>query len=198
MTLNIYAEKMKEYTDILFKAAMESDFNRLGEVADILIKNKNDGKRVYIAGNGGSAATASHMANDLVKGCRVGNNTGFRAIALTDPMPILTCLANDFSYDEVFSIQLETHAEAGDLLIVFSGSGNSPNILKAVAAARKKDMKIIGFTGRTGGKLEKICDISVIAPSDCMEQIEDLHMFYEHGLITVIREQLAGSSNRSR
>ncbi|MDR1447223.1 MAG: SIS domain-containing protein [Treponema sp.] len=186
-----YGKKLKEYTDMLFRDALQSDFNKLGEIAAMLLDAKAGKKRIYIAGNGGSAATASHMANDLIKGCRVGKSTGLRALALTDPLPVITCLANDFSYDDIFSIQLETQADEGDLFVVYSGSGNSLNIVKAVETAKRIGLKTIAFTGGNGGKLKSLCDTVIIAPSPVMEQIEDIHMFYEHALVTLIREELS-------
>jgi D-sedoheptulose 7-phosphate isomerase len=186
-----FADKIGKYTDVLLKQAIKSDFDKLGEVASLLINAKTAKKRIYIAGNGGSAATASHMANDLVKGCRAGNNTGLRAFALTDSLPIITCLGNDFSYKDIFSIQIETYADEGDIFIVYSGSGNSENIVNAVSSAKNLKLTTIAFTGGNGGKLKFLADIAVIAPSEIMEQIEDMHMFYEHALVTIIRENLS-------
>ena len=189
------ATQLHDYTAKLVIDAMHSDFKGLARLAEKLLHAKAQGRRVFLAGNGGSAATASHMANDLLKGCRVGNLPGLRAIALTDPNAVITCLANDFSYEEIFSIQLETQAEPGDLMIVFSGSGNSANILRVVETAKRMGLDTVGFTGMGGGKLRNLCDLVIIAPSDCMEQIEDMHMFYEHALISVVR---AGLTERSR
>ena len=192
---NRLAAKLRNYTDKLTADAMRSDFEGLALLAEKLLRAKAQGQRVFLAGNGGSAATASHMANDLVKGCRVGDQTGLRAIALTDPNAVITCLANDFSYEEIFSIQLETQADPGDLLIVFSGSGNSANILRAVETAKRMGLETVAFSGMGGGKLHGLCDLIIIAPSDCMEQIEDMHMFYEHALISVVRAGLAERSH---
>ena len=146
--------------------------------------------RLY-SGNRGSAATASHMANDLIKGCRAHGRPGVRAVCLCDSTPVLTCLANDFSYDDALAIALGTLAEKRDMLIVFSGSGNSENIVRCVNKAKEKEMETVAFTGRGGGRLKDLCDISVTAPSSVMEIIEDIHMTQEHAMATVIREQLA-------
>jgi hypothetical protein len=130
------------------------------------------------------------MINDLMKGCRINERTGFRANCLNDPNAVVTCLANDFSYDDVFAIELKTLARRGDVLIVFSGSGNSENILRACQMARAIGMTVIGFGGRDGGKMKALCDICLVAPTHCMEQLEDLHMFYVHALVSFLREGL--------
>ena len=183
-------EKLKSYVNELQEAVGKSDFTTLNKIAELILETKKNGARIYSVGNGGSAATASHIANDLVKGCRVGNQAGFEAFSLSDTVPVVTCLANDYSYEEVYSIQLETYGKAGDLLIAFSGSGNSPNIIKAVEAAKEIGMVTIGFLGRNGGKLKSLCDISIIAPTNSMEQIEDIHLSYEHAIVNALGQTL--------
>ena len=171
-------------------ALLKTDFALLREIGGEILKSKSLDRTIFTAGNGGSAATASHMINDLMKGCRVGSREGFRAVCLNDPNAVITCLANDFSYEEAYEIELRTIAKKGDLLIVFSGSGNSANILRACRTAREKGMKIIGFGGRDGGKMKGMCDLCLVAPTYSMEQIEDLHMFYVHSLVCTLREGL--------
>ena len=145
---------------------------------------------VWLFGNGGSAATASHVTNDLVKGCRVRDEVGFKAICLNDSSTLLTCLANDFSYADVYSILLKTYAKAGDVALAFSGSGNSPNVVNGLTAAKEIGMKTIGLGGRDGGKMKALCDIILIAPTYSMEMLEDLHLFYFHNLVCALRKQL--------
>ena len=180
-----------DYAVDVAQRVVTSDFDVLAAIVQRLIQAKTDGKTVYTAGNGGSAATASHMCNDLVKGCRVNDRTGFRAVCLADSNAIVTCLANDFSYEDIFSIQLKTYAEKGDVLVVFSGSGNSPNIISVLRTAREAGVDTIGFSGRDGGKMKELCDLLLIAPTDSMEQIEDMHMLYEHAMICSIKELLS-------
>ena len=183
-------ELLRSYAKDCTERTMRTDFLALGEIVDILIKAKRNGQVIYTAGNGGSLATASHMCNDLAKGCRVHNRVGFNAICLGDSAAVTTCLANDFCYDDFYKIQVETKIKAGDVLIVFSGSGNSENIVRAVEAANARGAVTVGFLGRNGGKLAPICKISVIAPSDNMEQIEDIHMLYVHSLSCVLQKKL--------
>jgi len=179
-----------EYAREVCGALERTDFELLRRIGDEIIKTKATGAMIYTAGNGGSAATASHMINDLMKGCRINERTGFRANCLNDPNAVITCLANDFSYEDIYAIELKTLARRGDLLIVFSGSGNSENILRACDMAKKKGMTVIGFGGRDGGRMKALCDLCMIAPTYNMEQLEDLHMFYVHALVSYIRDRL--------
>jgi len=192
MSLDMDAKtKLRDYVADVAQRVANSDFDALAAIVQRLLQAKSDGKTVYTVGNGGSAATASHTCNDLLKGCRVDDNAGFKAICLSDSNAIVTCLANDFSYEDVFSIQLKTFAEKGDVLIAFSGSGNSPNIISALRAAREIGVDAIGFSGRDGGRMKDLCDLLVIAPSDSMEQIEDMHMIYEHAMACSIKDILS-------
>jgi D-sedoheptulose 7-phosphate isomerase len=184
-------QQLYDYAADVAQRIVKSDFDMLASIVQRLVQVKKEGKTIYTAGNGGSAATASHLCNDLVKGCRVNDRTGFRAVCLADSNAIVTCLANDFSYEDIFAIQLETYAVKGDVLVVYSGSGNSPNILSALKTAREMGIDTIGFSGRDGGKMKGLCDWLLIAPTDSMEQLEDMHLLYEHAMICSIRELLA-------
>jgi len=179
-----------DYAVDVAQRVVNSDFDTLAAIVQRLVQVKTNGRTVFTAGNGGSASTASHLCNDLVKGCRVNDREGFRAVCLADSNAIITCLANDFSYDDIFSIQLKTFAVKGDVLVVFSGSGNSPNIISALKTAREMGVDTIGFSGRDGGKMKDLCDILLIAPTESMEQIEDMHLLFEHAMICSIKEQL--------
>lgn len=170
---------------------MRTDFAKLAEVGSLLLKAKAEGRSVFLIGNGGSAATASHVTNDLVKGCRCGDAPGFRAFCLSDSNALVTCLANDFSYEEIYSILLRTYAKAGDLVLAFSGSGNSPNIVHALKTAREMGLATVGFGGRDGGKMKALCDLILIAPTDSMEMLEDMHLVYFHDLVCAMRPGLA-------
>ena len=183
------AEKLRDYVIDCAEGVQQTDFTVLAEIAEVLC-NAYGNSRIFTAGNGGSSATASHMVNDLVKGCRVGERRGFDALCLSDSSTVVTCLANDFAYDDVYRIMLETYARPGDVLIVFSGSGNSPNIVNACAYAKGAGIFVIGFGGRDGGEMKPLCDICLLAPTDSMEALEDMHLMYEHALVTVLRGRL--------
>jgi len=184
------AKQLYDYTVEVAQRVVTSDFDRLAAITRRLLQVKTDGKTIYTAGNGGSAATASHFCNDLVKGCRVDEREGFRAVCLSDSNAIVTCLANDYRYDDIFSIQLKTFAVEGDVLVAFSGSGHSPNIISVLQTAREMGVCTIGFSGRDGGRMKDLCDLLLIAPTDSMEQIEDMHLLYEHAMVCSIREQI--------
>ena len=181
---------LRQYAGRVATAVMKTDFDTLARIAQLIFDTKKTGARIYTAGNGGSHATASHMSNDLTKGCRVNDREGFRCVCLGDLSAILTCLANDFSYAEAYDIMLRTHIEPGDLLIVFSGSGNSPNIVAAAATAKRMGTTVIGFGGRDGGQMKQHCDVLLLAPTDCMEELEDIHLIYEHALVTLLTRML--------
>lgn len=181
---------LRDYAAECCAQTMKTDFAALAAMADVMLAAKHGGRRILTVGNGGSAATASHICNDLQKGARVYERTGFSATCLADSLPVLTCLANDFSYNDIFRIQIETQAEAGDVLLAFSGSGNSENVVRAAQAARDRGVTVLGFLGRDGGKLKPLCDLFVVAPTDCMEQIEDMHMLYCHSLVSLLKRKL--------
>ncbi len=184
------AATLQSYTCEMAEQVQRSNFALLSEIAAALIAAKERGATIFTAGNGGSAATASHICNDLAKGCRVENREGFKAECLVDSTPVLTCLANDFSYEDVFAIQLRTKAHRGDVLLVFSGSGNSPNIVRLLQTAREMGVFTIGFGGRNGGKMKPLCDLLLIAPTQSMEQLEDMHMLYAHALAYTLHQTL--------
>ena len=186
-----FSRFLHDYTADCTTRLMKTDFDTMGAIAAMLVNAKNRDAQIFTAGNGGSAMTASHLCNDLTKGCRVHNRCGFKCQCLSDSTAVLTCLANDFSYEDVYRIELETKARRGDVLIVFSGSGNSENVVRAVDIAKKMGLITVAFLGRDGGKLNNQCDYQIIAPTDSMEQLEDMHMLYVHALIVAVRTQLA-------
>ncbi len=159
----------------------------IAQVVELISEAGRRGQLIFICGNGGSASTASHMACDLAKGARVPGSPSLRAIALTDSLPQLTAWANDTSYENCFGGQLEGLGGAGDLLIAISGSGNSPNVLRAVEVARDLGMTTIGLAGFKGGKLKGLVDYCLVVPAPSIEQVEDVHLILEHTICTTIR-----------
>jgi D-sedoheptulose 7-phosphate isomerase len=150
----------------------------------------NSGNGIFLFGNGGSAALASHMACDLGKGTSDITYERVRVLALTDNVPLLTAWANDTTYEHVFAEQLKSFIQTGDIAFAISGSGNSPNVLHALRAAKAKGAVTIGLTGFKGGTMKELCDICVVVPSDNMQIIEDLHVVVAHGLFTALRARL--------
>lgn len=162
----------------------------VGAVAEALLTAWRARRQVFIIGNGGSAATASHMMNDLNKYCSVPGRPRFRAIALTDNMPLLTAVGNDNDYSQVFVEPLMSLLQPGDTLIAISASGNSPNVVRAVEYAQAHGAQVIGFCGRPGGKLAQMADLRVIIPSSRIGQQEDGHLILNHALAFALRARL--------
>jgi D-sedoheptulose 7-phosphate isomerase len=149
------------------------------------------GQRVFVFGNGGSAATASHLACDLGKNTVVAHLPRLRALALTDNMALFSATANDLGYQNVFAEQLVNFIEPNDIVIAISASGNSPNVLEAVALARRSHAYTVGWSGYEGGKLAQLVDLPVVVRSHCIEQIEDIHLVLAHLLTVAVRQQAA-------
>lgn len=162
----------------------------LARAADILLDCHRRAATVFVLGNGGSAATASHFACDLAKGTRTEGVAPFRVMPLTDNMPLVTAWANDTSYERVFAEQLAALVRQGDVVVAISASGNSPNVLAAVETARLAGAFTIALTGQTGGTLRRLADLTIRVPADPIEQVEDAHMVMAHSLCVAIREKL--------
>jgi D-sedoheptulose 7-phosphate isomerase len=154
----------------------------------------NNNQSIYVIGNGGSAANASHFAQDLTKGIFFEKPVAktMKAISLTDNMAHITAIANDTGYQNIFSAQLNTYAQNSDVLICISGSGNSENIVEAVKAAKQKNMFVIGVTGFDGGQLKSIANFSVHVPLHEMCTVESIHSIIFHLIVLELRERLAG------
>jgi len=161
---------------------------RIEEVIGILQDARINHKQVFIMGNGGSASTASHFVCDLAKNTRKTGWPGFRAIGLTDNMAILSAYANDEGYENVFAQQLNNLLQAGDVVIAISGSGNSPNVIRAVELANSRGAITVGFTGLTGGQLKNLAQHGIHVPNFRMDQVEDIHLMLEHMICRALIE----------
>jgi D-sedoheptulose 7-phosphate isomerase len=181
---------IKDYLEQVRQTLGRLPVNDIEKIVTILNKARAAGKRIYTIGNGGSAATASHFASDLNKGAIRSDAPRFRAIALTDNMPVITAWANDENYEDIFSQQIENHVTQGDVVIAITGSGNSMNIIKALMLADTKGAVTIALTGFDGGAVKKIARVSVIVPNNCMEQVEDVHLILEHIITACCRESV--------
>jgi D-sedoheptulose 7-phosphate isomerase len=174
-------------------------FAAMARVADLLYRAYEEGRSVFLFGNGGSAALASHFACDLAKGTTTSrkNSKRLRAQSLTDNLALITAWANDTLYDQIFAEQLRNFVQAGDVAFGISGSGRSPNVLLAMQAAREAGAVTVGLTGYEGGKMRELCDVSIVIPSDNMQIIEDLHLAVTHALFTVVRDRIQRSAGTS-
>jgi D-sedoheptulose 7-phosphate isomerase len=181
------------YFSILERSASNLAWDQVDAIAGILNDAYSEDKTTFLFGNGGSAALASHFACDLSKGTWIRNNgqKRFRAIALTDNLPVLTAWANDSSYEDVFSEQLRGAVQKGDVAFAISCSGNSPNVLRGLEVAREAGAITVGLTGFEGGLMKGLCDMALVIPSDNMQIIEDLHLSVAHCLFTLVRNRIA-------
>lgn len=180
-----------EYLDRLRAAIDELPGDRLELLGDMLFRTYRNGKQVFTVGNGGSASTASHMAADLGKNTIGPHMRRFRIVSLNDNAAIVTALANDLGYDRVFSEQLMNLIQPGDLLVAISGSGNSPNVLRAMQYARDQSAEVVGILGFDGGKAAAIADLAIIAQSDDYGVVEDVHLIINHILVDYFKARLA-------
>lgn len=177
---------MKKFTDGYFskltKALAAIDRDSITQIVSALDKAEAAGRTIYIIGNGGSAATASHMANDFSAGLRLREIRNFKAISLSDNSSICTAIANDIGYENIFYAQLKPIMHADDLLIAISCSGNSANIVKAAEYAKSVGATVVGLTGFDGGKLRVISDINYHVDTEKGEYgvVEDAHMILDH------------------
>jgi D-sedoheptulose 7-phosphate isomerase len=158
------------------------------QIIATLRQARANGQRIFVFGNGGSSANASHIVNDMIKSTIQPGRPRMKLICLSDNVPTLTAYANDVGYDIVYSEPLASLAEPGDVVIALSGSGNSPNVLRAMDVAQEMGLTRVGLTGRDGGKLKDQCDICVIVPNDSMQVIEDAHLVILHAVFLALCE----------
>lgn len=191
-----YAKAYLEYLASCFEAL---DCDAIASFIELILSARDNGNTVFFIGNGGSAATASHFANDISVGTRTGDIKPFRAVSLTDNVAVMTALANDEGYERIFVDQLKVHMRDGDSLVAISASGNSPNIVAAVDYARSRGATVVGLTGFDGGKLKQMSHIKLHVPTEKGEYgpVEDIHMIFDHlvgsYLIAEVRRAAAGS-----
>jgi D-sedoheptulose 7-phosphate isomerase len=164
------------------------DPDAVSRAAAVLVDAWKQDATIFVVGNGGSAATASHLALDLQKAGRSPGGRAPRAISLADNAGLVTAWANDVSFDRVFAEQLEVLARPGDALVVISVSGSSPNLVSAVASARRLGLTSVGLLGRTGGAVRDAVDVAVLVPSDDYGWVESAHVALHHILTYAVRE----------
>lgn len=169
----------------------ENLLNLIKKAALEIIKAYKNGNKTLLAGNGGSAADAQHIAGELVSRFYF-DRPGLASIALTTDTSILTAIGNDYGYEKVFSRQLEAQGLKGDIFIGISTSGNSANILKALEICKEKGIISIGLTGQSGGKMNELCDYCIKVPSSCTPRIQESHILIGHILCAIVEEELFG------
>jgi D-sedoheptulose 7-phosphate isomerase len=169
------------YLTYLWEIVSKLDENEIARFVDALLEARERDARIFFIGNGGSAATASHFANDIAIGCREWEKP-FRAMSLTDNVPIITAVANDYGYEEIFVLQLKSLMKPGDVVVAISASGNSPNVVNALEYANERGAVTVALTGFDGGKLRQVAQRAVHVPTNKGEYgpVEDVHMILDH------------------
>jgi D-sedoheptulose 7-phosphate isomerase len=173
------------------KAALSDPYlaEGIARVVPMLLEARAQDRTIFFFGNGGSASTASHFVADIGKATIRGDGRRFRCIALVDNVETVTAWANDTEYSRVFSEQLATLGKPGDVAIGISGSGNSPNVLKAMETAKQLGIRTVGLTGMGGGKLKDLVEVPIVVPSRSMQHVEDVHLLIGHLLTAYLRDE---------
>lgn len=181
---NKYLSDIKEVLDIIA-------LDKFEEITKVIFSALEQGKQIFTMGNGGSGSTASHLICDLNKGASEGYPKRFKAICLNDNISTVLAYANDLSYSEIFVEQLKNFMAEKDIIIAFSGSGNSENVLKAVEYANIHGGITIGFSGFDGGRLAKIAQYSLVAPINDMQKSEDVHFILSHLIMQTMNRYIS-------
>ena len=173
-------------------------FNAISQIVSIFLEAVDEQRTIFIFGNGGSAASASHMMCDMNKGASdIGTNRRPKVMALTDNVSLISAWANDFGYERVFSEQLKTFLKPRDVAFAISASGDSPNVLLALETAREYGALTVGVAGCHGGQMKDLCDICSVVPSDNVQVVEDLHHAMLHSIFTAVRAGLLAGATKS-
>jgi D-sedoheptulose 7-phosphate isomerase len=183
-------EHIQDYLSILQQTIDRLPKQLIANVIAVLQQARIQDNQVFVMGNGGSASTASHFVCDLAKNTRREGLPHFRVIGLTDNMASFSAYANDEGYENVFSQQLTNLIKPGDVVIGISTSGNSKNVINAIAEAQKYNATTIGFTGFDGGRLAQMVNINIHVQSNIIEHVEDIHLIVEHIIVKMIKEQI--------
>lgn len=183
------------YFQDLKKTLDKIDLSIFQKINELIYNALENGNQIFTMGNGGSGATASHLTCDLNKGVSFNQTKKFKAICLNDNIPTLLAYANDVSYSDIFCEQLKNFMRIGDLVIGFSGSGNSENVLKAIEFANKNEGITIGLSGFDGGQLSKTVKYSLVVPIDDMQKVEDIHLILCHLIMQTMNYLITSRSN---
>jgi len=187
-----YKKEIKAYIAHEIETIQSLDIEQINAALNLLLDTFENGNTVFTFGNGGSASTASHFQNDFNKGVSEHTEKKFNLLCLNDNISTVMAIANDIGFEEVFRFQLKGHIKPGDVVLAISGSGNSKNVLNAVEYAKAQGNKVIGLTGFSGGKLKELSDVSLHAPIHSMQVTEDVHMIFDHLMMSVFYKTLGG------
>jgi len=184
----------RDYIDELRAVLDRLDHAMIDRFTEAIWRGYEQGRTLFIFGNGGSAALASHLATDMGKGTVAGERARLRVISLTDNVPLMTAWANDFGYDNIFAEQLRGLVQRGDLAFAISGSGNSKNVVLGIEAAREAGATAMVLTGFDGGRVKELCELCLVVPSNNMQHVEDAHLCAAHAIFTAVRERMMRAS----
>lgn len=187
-----YRKEIKEYLAHEIRVLESLDVEAINDALNLLQSTFENGNTVFTFGNGGSSSTASHFQNDFNKGVSEHTEKKFNLLCLNDNVSTMMAIANDIGFEEVFRFQLTGHIKPGDVVLAISGSGNSKNVINAVEYAKAQGCKVIGLTGFGGGKLKELSDVSLHAPINSMQITEDIHMIFDHLMMSIFYKSLAG------
>jgi len=183
---NDFTTMINDYLQLEIDTINKINIAEVNAVLNMIVETYENDGNIYIFGNGGSASTASHYTNDFNKGISEYTNKKFRFICLNDNISTIMAIANDIGYEEVFRFQLKGRIASKDLVIGISGSGNSANVVNAITYANECGVKTIGITGYDGGKTKQLVDLSLNVPINNMQITEDLHMIFDHLMMSVL------------
>lgn len=187
-----YRKEIAVYIDHEVETLRALDKDAINDALNLLLETMEKGNTVFVFGNGGSSATASHFQNDFNKGVSEHTEKKFNFLCLNDNVATVMAVANDIGFEEVFRFQLRGHIKPGDVVLAISGSGNSKNVINAVEYAKEQGCRVIGLTGFGGGKLRQLADVSLHAPINSMQITEDIHMIFDHLMMSIFYRDLCG------
>lgn len=187
-----YRKEIAAYIDHEVETLRALDKDAINDALNLLLETMEKGNTVFVFGNGGSSATASHFQNDFNKGVSEHTEKKFNFLCLNDNVATVMAVANDIGFEEVFRFQLRGHIKPGDVVLAISGSGNSKNVINAVEYAKEQGCRVIGLTGFSGGKLRQLADVSLHAPINSMQITEDIHMIFDHLMMSIFYRDLCG------
>lgn len=190
MSRDFLKQQLEEHRELF--ARLESLTPAVEAAVALLVEALGAGRKIMFCGNGGSAADSQHLASEFT-GRFINDRRPLAAIALTTDSSALTCIANDYSFDEVFARQLLGLGREGDCLVAISTSGNSRNVIRAATAARANGIRTIGLLGRDGGELRAMCEVAIVVPSPSTARIQEAHSFIGHTLCALVEQALGVS-----
>lgn len=189
---------VQAYFQTLSRTIPQLPYAIIQQIISVIMQAFEDDHTIFVFGNGGSAATASHIMCDLSKGTIAGSDAPrLKVMAFTDNVPLLTAWANDAGYDQVFSQQVRNFVRPGDVVLAISGSGNSPSVIQALKTARDLGATTLGMAGFQGGEMKAFCDICAVVPADNIQVVEDLHHAIAHAMLTAVRQMLCSPRQKA-